>query len=178
MQTKISVYVLLLQSVFGFLAGDGMRHPRQASFGLSTRFPIAPVKSKSSDTPWDEKEVKEMEDLILSLSLEPTDESRRERVKSIFQTELAKPNGAPKHFSDLFDFTLVIVGDRVKAEAQENAERLQSMETTETVSDEKSTTSQGFPEQRQLWSLVDMMVQSKTIVKRASGDLGSKGSFQ
>jgi hypothetical protein len=31
--------------------------------------------------------------------------------------------------------------------------------------------------QKQLWALVDMMVQSKTIIKRKKGELGSQGSF-
>jgi hypothetical protein len=35
-----------------------------------------------------------------------------------------------------------------------------------------------YPEEPQLWALIDVMVQSKTIVKRADGKLGSKGSFQ
>ena len=34
------------------------------------------------------------------------------------------------------------------------------------------------PDELQLWALVDMMVQSKTIVKRRNGELGSKGTFQ
>ena len=34
------------------------------------------------------------------------------------------------------------------------------------------------PLETQLWALVDMMVQSKTMIKRAKGQLGSKGSFQ
>ena len=142
---------------------------------------------------FDEKEVKEMEDMIISLSLEATDESRRQRLESIFAVELAKPNGMPRHFSNLFDYTLVIVGDRVKLEAQEHALKLQreqmqmesielNIKKTEEFEQgndtEESPTSEPFPEQRQLWALVDMMVQSKTIVKRASGELGSKGTFQ
>ena len=175
----VAMCILLLQPVAAFLIGGSVHAPHQARHGQSLRSASTVLNVKSSDT-FDEEEVKEMEDLIVSLSLEPTDESRRERLKSIFEEELAKPNGAPKHFSDLFDYALVIVGDRVKAEAQEHAEKLQSMneEVEENVSVEDSAASQGFPQQRQLWGLVDMMVQSKTIVKRASGDLGSKGTFQ
>jgi hypothetical protein len=29
----------------------------------------------------------------------------------------------------------------------------------------------------QLWALIDMLVQSKTIVKKAAGELGSEGKF-
>ena len=34
------------------------------------------------------------------------------------------------------------------------------------------------PLETQLWALVDMMVQSKTMIKKAKGQLGSKGTFQ
>jgi hypothetical protein len=132
-----------------------------------------------------EKEVKEMEGLIISLSLEPTDESRRERLHSIFDEALARPNGRPEQFSDLFDQALVTVGEEVKAEAQKAA--LESQETAslpeeqseDTDQDEASSSStEKSPQQRQLWALVDMMVQSKTIVKKHSGELGNRGTFQ
>ena len=34
------------------------------------------------------------------------------------------------------------------------------------------------PDERQLWALVDMMVQSKTLSKKAFGQLGNKGTLQ
>jgi len=34
------------------------------------------------------------------------------------------------------------------------------------------------PLETQLWALVDMMVQSKTMIKKARGQLGSKGEFR
>ena len=129
-----------------------------------------------------------MDDLIISLSLEPTDESRRERLQSIFDEELAKPNGAPQHFTDLFSHMLVIVGDRVKLEAQEYAAKLTAEaevakaaageSAIEEKQGEQEKDTEPFAQQRQLWGLVDMLIQSKTIIKRASGDLGNKGTFQ
>lgn len=167
---------LLLASATGFLLDPttvshcAAYHRHSKSIG---------IKSKNGNE-IDQAEINEMEDLILSLSLEESDESRRERLQSIFDDELAKPNGGPKHFSDLFDRTLMVVGERVKAEAQEYAEKLQesAKEDSEGEEEKASETSQGFPQQKQLWAMIDMMVQSKTIVKRAEGTLGSKGTFQ
>lgn len=126
-----------------------------------------------------DSEFKEMEKLIVSISKEPTDESRRERLTEVFEEALAKPNGAPKRFSNLFDQVLIVVGDRVKHQAHQLA-----MEQQEAAKEEEEPEVAGSgdfmekpPVQRQLWALVDMMVQSKTIVKKASGELGSEGTF-
>jgi hypothetical protein len=119
-------------------------------------------------------EVRAMDELIVSLSLMPSDESRRKRAVEIFDKELAKPNGAPKRFADLFDAVLAIVGDRVQSSA-----KLRASETHKQNTEEDSTLdfmSRSYDE-RQLWALVDLMVQSKTIVKKAAGTLGNNGSF-
>lgn len=143
-------------------------------------------------------EVKDMEELIVSLSREPTDDSRRSRVESVFGEALARPNGAPGRFSSLFDQVLIVVGDRVKLQAQKKAiERQQEKEAMEVsngdgkdeeLEEDAADNEEGggggdmmgetkTEEEKQLWALVDMMVQSKTIVKKASGELGSEGSF-
>ena len=146
---------------------------------------------------YSEAEMLDMTELITSLSLEPTDHDRRTRVKDIFQEALGRPNGSPERFTDLFDKTLIQFGEKVQNEAkkkyfedQEKAALARGPE--ETVLDgggsesiaaptEDSPTPvirEKTPEELQLWALVDMMVQSKTIVKKHSGKLGSKGSFQ
>jgi hypothetical protein len=136
-------------------------------------------------------EVEEMEQLILSLSREATDELRRDRLRAIFIEALSKPNGDPQRFTDLFNQTLIIVGDRVKLLAQQKSLKLQEAEAAEkdnADNDESSLTPpqdaavQEVPPEKtrdemQLWALIDMMVQSKTIVKKESGELGSKGTF-
>ena len=137
-----------------------------------------------------------MKDLILSLSMEPTDTDRRTRVKDVFEEALARPNGMPKRFSDLFDAVLAEVGDEIQREAKrkffEAQEANQTEEKEVAPSDEESASDDDSggnkdkggelklktPEELQLWALVDMMVQSKTIVKTANGELGSKGNFQ
>lgn len=110
---------------------------------------------------------KDMEELIVSLSLEPTDESRRERLANLFQQALAQPNGNGHQFANLFDQTVIQVGDRVRKEALEKLEQAQNDEPIQGKT----------PEEWQVWALIDMMVQSKTLVKRANGELGNSGSF-
>lgn len=128
-----------------------------------------------------EEKAKEMENLIVSLSLEPTDESRRQRLALIFEEELAKPNGFPKDFTDSFGAALEVVGTQVQTVARETAmEMTKNKEESDCEEEEEGSSGEGKagPEGRQLWALVDMMVQSKTILKKATGDLGSKGTFQ
>jgi hypothetical protein len=135
-------------------------------------------------------EVNEMNSLIVSLSLEPTDDSRRHRLASVFAKELAKADC--RRFSVLFDQVLAVVGDRVQLaatkkalEAQEERNQLDEQESQEKEGSRDEENEDGdymgtgkSPEERQLWALVDMMVQSKTISKKAFGELGNKGTMQ
>jgi hypothetical protein len=136
-----------------------------------------------------EKEIKEMTNLIVSLSLEATDHDRRMRVKEVFVEVLARPNGMPQRFCNLFDSTLTKVGDQVQTYAkkkffeQQQQEEVQNDDWTEKdavieVSNGDGEQRLKSPEELQLWALVDMMVQSKTIVKKRNGELGSKGAFR
>ena len=125
-----------------------------------------------------------MEQLILSVAAEPTDESRRDRLQAVFLQELAKPNAASSRFSHLFDQTLIVVGDRVKLQAQQKALQLQQEDKTaqdefedDALEDITPAKAVKTEEEQQLWALIDMMVQSKTIVKRESGELGNNGTF-
>ena len=130
-------------------------------------------------------EVQEMDALIISLSLESTDKSRRQRLASVFAEELVKVD-TNRRFADLFDQVLAEVGDRVQVKAKKKALEKQRNEpeekSTEDQVDEENDgdfMSMGkSPEERQLWALVDMMVQSKTLAKKAFGELGNKGTLQ
>lgn len=130
-------------------------------------------------------EIENMEALILSLSGDQNDQSRRERVAEIFTEELAKPNGYPQRFSNLFGKVLIDVGDRVRGEAMQKAlQKQQSTEPNEQQQlndDDAHLSSTGVrqktTEELQVWALIDMMVQSKTIIKKANGQLGSEGAF-
>jgi hypothetical protein len=134
-------------------------------------------------------EVEEMEELILSLSRETTDELRRDRVRAIIIEGLSKPNGDSERFTDLFNQTLIIVGDRVKLLAQQKAIKIQAEAEAAEKDDESSlppppdeappevVEREKSPDELQLWALVDMMIQSRTIIKKESGELGNKGTF-
>jgi hypothetical protein len=136
------------------------------------------------------EDLQEMRVLILSLSQEPTDQDRRKRLEQVFQEALARPNGGPKQFSDLFGIVLTKVGEEVQMEAKEKffkeqeklAETIETKaandEATDDTAAETETESVKAPENLQMWALVDMMVHSKTIVKKANGELGGKGNFQ
>ena len=136
---------------------------------------------------YSDTEVEEMETLILSLSQESSDETRRSQLTHVFADALAKPNGAPKRFSDLFDKILIRLGEKVQREASERAmhqhqQQQQQDQEDNTSSDPASNdgsraTRSKTKEELQLWALIDMMVQSKTIVKRTTGELGKEGTF-
>jgi hypothetical protein len=135
------------------------------------------------------QDVQEMEDLILSLSREGTDESRRNRVAKLFSDALSpRPardgeedkeedlvgSHSGARFAALFDRVLITVGDRVRSEV---LGRQQPKDAELPIKDQSSSSDEETSSANQLWPLVDMMVQSKTIVKRARGELGKEGSF-
>lgn len=141
--------------------------------------------SNGDDIEYTTSEVQEMDDLIISLSLEPSDKSRRQRVSAVFAEELAKVDSS-KRFAFLFDQVLAVVGDRVQVKAKKRAMEQQEINNEEESEDavDDSDEEGDFlgmgksAEEKQLWALVDMMVQSKTLAKKAFGELGSKGTLQ
>lgn len=148
----------------------------------------------SNDLEYSKSEVQEMDALIVSISKEPSDDSRRQRLSSTFEAELAKKDC--KRFTFLFDQVLTIVGDRVQAKAKKKALEIMQQQDEMTNGDDDNNDSSDHDgdennkdkgdfmgmdksdEEKQLWALVDMMVQSKTLAKKASGELGSKGTLQ
>jgi len=140
-----------------------------------------------------------MKDLIIDLSKEGTDDVRRSRLQSIIVQGLEEGD---ETFSALFQQALEAVGNEVQAEARvlamqryEETINEEAVATAAALSDDSNTngesspirvekvneTSEGTiksPLETQLWALVDMMVQSKTMIKKAKGQLGSKGTFQ
>ena len=145
----------------------------------------------------DDLESETMDELIISLSMEPTDDSRRGRLAEIFEMELG--NDTPKEFAVAFDAALQRVGTAVQAAARERAAEKTASEAGSLLEnrgkngeiDEDSdlkgsgedAEAKGFmaasnKEERQLWAMIDLMVQSKTIVKKVNGQLGSEGTFR
>jgi hypothetical protein len=109
-------------------------------------------------------EASSFENLILSLSKEPTDELRRARLQLIFEDSIQ--NQTPEKanlFASQFNQALIKVGDRTRQQALSEAETGEKQTPGNAASsllDQKSET------EFQLWALIDMMVQSKTIVKK------------
>jgi hypothetical protein len=140
------------------------------------------------DDDYSPAEVSEMEELIISLADEETDDSRRSRLTSVFEQALAKPDA--QRFSDLFDQSLIRIGEAARQVAQQKAMAIhqqQQIEESKIIQQEQVdeepeiignlVAKQKTKDERQLWSLVDMMVQSKTLVRARKGKLGSEGTF-
>jgi len=148
---------------------------------FSTPPPLSSLSEKD-DSNYDNytpAEVTQMKDVIVSLSQESDDQARRLRLKTIMEVGLAGPNGGPKRFATLFERVLTQVGEQVQKEAREKySERAAASESespeegnAETVGEEDESSAkekpvEKSPEELKLWALVDMMVQSKTMIKK------------
>jgi hypothetical protein len=127
--------------------------------------------------------VTKMNDLLESLSLEPTDEGRRQRLARTFEEESGEQG-----FADLFQQQLVVFGNDIRAILmQQQQQQLQGPRSSfaEDESESSSTSSNdsqqnGFmsaeksTEEKQLWALVDMMVQSKTLVNNKKKSISTE----
>ena len=155
--------------------------------------------SSASEGGYSDTEIQDMRELITSLSMERNDHERRTRCKEVLHEVLDQPNGTPARFTNLFEQTLTTIGEEVQLEAKKKyfeqtvGDESSSREEVSTVKDGSNTgdkkekddgDEQVVPEERektpeelQLWALIDLMVQSKTIIKRANGDLGSKSTL-
>jgi len=106
----------------------------------------------------------DMRSLVLSLSEVQSDIVRRRRLEEKFDREYAN-NITWNEFVALFDSTLNIVGGNIQRKAARKHKH-------------GGKTSKGkTTEQLQLWACVDMLIQSKTIVKRKNKTLGSNSIF-
>ena len=105
-------------------------------------------------------EISKMDDLILSLSMERDDAQRRDKVAQVLGEKILQPNGlgSSDRFAQLFDERLNTVGNNVRTKAAAEAEK----------GGENGRPSEDMG--KQLWALVDMMVQSKIIFKKARED--------
>lgn len=141
------------------------------------------------DNDYSASEAQDMETLIMSLSYEQNDQTRRKKLLDLFQNELSKP--CPERFTNLFDAVLIDVGNKVRLEAIEKFESNQTNVETCNNNNGSSNTDQlsqendgvnreaelKTREEIQIWALIDMMVQSKTLVKKSNGQLSREGSF-
>ncbi len=107
----------------------------------------------------------EMQQTIMSLSMESDDDTRRERLKSLFDDKLMQENDdeAATKFVTLFESALTKVGTEIQSMARDRASKKSTETTTKKEEGDKTTKD---PSEIQLWALVDMMVQSKTLIKK------------
>jgi len=106
-------------------------------------------------------EISKMNDLIIDLSMERDDTQRRNMVAQVSGEKLLQPYGlgSSDRFVQLFDEQLNKVGNDIRTQAAADAE--QGGDRNERPSEEMG---------KQLWALVDMMVQSKIIFRQARED--------
>jgi len=142
-------------------------------------YSVPPPLSGQDDNNYDDytsSEISKMEDVIVSLSKESNDEARRSRLQQIMEVGLAGPNGGPKRFAHLFQRVLTQVGENVQNEARKKYSEQATADvkdgivedslTTESSASSEEKIAEKSPEELRLWALVDMMVQSKTIIKK------------
>ena len=118
-----------------------------------------------------------MEAVILALSQENKDEVRRESVRTLFEKELASTSvgDASPRFAQVFGSALDNVGGEVQASARKRAEAEQAKSpkglTPDVVTEDAPyvpyVPREKTPDELQLWALIDMMVQSKMLVRKA-----------
>ena len=165
-----AVLALLQEPATGFLSVSdrvgGACWRRKSSFELAAASPLN-----------EEADITEMNNLIESLSLEEDDDLRRKRVAELFAKKYCD---IP--FCSLFDQQLIVMGDVVKKQAAEKMPDPPASADGESKSEEpdgEQSTQQErekSAEEKQLWALVDMMIQSKTIVKKSRDADAQKSS--
>lgn len=124
-----------------------------------------PLQASADSDEFTEQEVAKMDDLITSLSLLVEDQERRDKVAQVLGEKLLEPNGlrSSDRFVALFDDRLTSMGNviREKAAAEAEANNRDGQEGSGKPSEASG---------KQLWALIDMMVQSKIIFKQAKED--------
>ncbi len=129
-------------------------------------------------------EVSAIKDLILSLSNIHDDEKRRANLSTLLENKLSDEDVTrAAQFAHLWDTTLIQIGGEIQTEArnrataaaaaaQEREKPQEEVAAAENNGDEKIESPKKervkSPDELQLWALVDMMVQSKAIIKKAS----------
>jgi hypothetical protein len=117
----------------------------------------------------------EIEELLLSLSTDTDDKSRRGRLSQIFEEKIQDQDGG-ESFMKFFDQAMIVVGDRVRMSVANEAAVATSDSLNMNDGDGNDVPLPSFPlpsqQQKsilagQLWACVDMMVQSKKLMKSA-----------
>lgn len=168
-----AMFLLLVAALAQVLpSADGFSTPHAT---ILSRCHLQVCFSAAEGTNSESQQVQYMEDLILSLSVDANDASRRNKVASLFDEKLKNREGS-ESFVQLFDQVLITVGDRVRIEAASQKQGKTKNENSE-LSSFPLPVQQKSQTELQLWALIDMMVQSKTLIKKAAGQWGSERSF-
>ncbi len=124
-----------------------------------------------------ESENDEIRELIISTSLIPDDEKRRKTLQDILEEKLNQDDvNAAARFAHLWDINIIQIGGEIQNQARIEAEKKQkekdaasgTSSSEESGESEDATTTEKNVKEKQLWSMVDMMVQSKTLIKKMS----------
>lgn len=113
----------------------------------------------------------DIEALIVSLSNVADDQSRREKLALLFQENLQNQDGG-ELFMKQFNKAMITVGDRIRGDAVKKAAATMMNQSSNFTNTDKETDLSLIPLpksqlERQLWACVDMMVQSKALMKQA-----------
>jgi hypothetical protein len=112
-------------------------------------------------------ETVEIRQMITEISFEKNDDIRRGRVESILLENINQNDAeAGARFAMLWDKTLIEIGGEVQNTARAQAELInkERKELEKTVEGTEKGKSEG---ELKLWALVDMMIQSKALIKKA-----------
>lgn len=98
----------------------------------------------------------------MSLSRLKSDEERRMELSNVMEKNLLnRENDDASQFALLWDAAMIEIGSDVQTKAKARAEA-EAGAGGEVVGNEE--------DKQQLWALVDMMVQSKSLIKKMTGD--------
>lgn len=141
------------------------RSPRQTTINKSL------LDGWINDDLYSQQEM-DIQNVILSLSKVADDQSRRERLSRLFEVKLQNHDDG-ELFMKQFDSAMIIVGDRIRLDATNVAAAVD--QSANITNSEEETEMPTFPlrsQQKsqlesQLWACIDMMVQSKKLMKQA-----------
>ena len=133
------------------------------------------LNSKASINEFDSSQRDEVTSLIMSLSEEKNDDVRRNNLSSLLKERLNQENSIEAaRFAVLWDTTIIEIGSKVQEEARKKAEESVTTECEEEninsdpeVTSNLDSTRIKSAEELKLWAMIDMMIQSKHIIKNA-----------
>ena len=114
----------------------------------------------------------DVREMILTLSLESDDEKRRSRLSSLLEEKLKQSDDVDSaKFAHLWDTNIIQIGGEVQNEARAEAASKPTATNGDVISDREKS-----QKEKQLWAMVDMMIQSKSIIKKIMNE--SSEGFQ